>query len=183
MFILPSAVIKLKKPTAKTVGFTLFVIFENWVRVYEKFFLTWLPCLDFRRKLCVKEFKFFLIVKRFYNGTFMVTINIFYSSVVGCCLQTNNIVIFIHCFSSWKLLTQHGRFVWDIFANLPFTLLSQVCYFYSNNYLLKINFIKFKAKLHSVTLPLVRVTGLEPAHLTAQEPKSCVSANFTTPAY
>ena len=30
---------------------------------------------------------------------------------------------------------------------------------------------------------LVRVTGLEPAHLAAQEPKSCVSANFTTPAY
>ncbi len=31
--------------------------------------------------------------------------------------------------------------------------------------------------------PLVRVTGLEPAHLTASEPKSDVSANFTTPAY
>ncbi len=30
---------------------------------------------------------------------------------------------------------------------------------------------------------LVRVTGLEPAHLTASEPKSDVSANFTTPAY
>ncbi len=30
---------------------------------------------------------------------------------------------------------------------------------------------------------LVRATGLEPAHLAAQEPKSCVSANFTTPAY
>ena len=29
---------------------------------------------------------------------------------------------------------------------------------------------------------LVRMTGLEPAHLTAQEPKSCVSANFTTSA-
>ena len=29
---------------------------------------------------------------------------------------------------------------------------------------------------------LVRVTGLEPAHCKAQEPKSCVSANFTTPA-
>ena len=29
---------------------------------------------------------------------------------------------------------------------------------------------------------LVRVTGLEPAHLTALEPKSNVSANFTTPA-
>ena len=29
---------------------------------------------------------------------------------------------------------------------------------------------------------LMRVTGLEPAHLKAQEPKSCVSANFTTPA-
>ena len=28
----------------------------------------------------------------------------------------------------------------------------------------------------------MRVTGLEPAHLSAQEPKSCVSANFTTPA-
>ena len=32
-------------------------------------------------------------------------------------------------------------------------------------------------------LSLMRATGLEPAHLTAQEPKSCVSANFTTPAY
>ena len=30
---------------------------------------------------------------------------------------------------------------------------------------------------------MVRVTGLEPAHLTALEPKSNVSANFTTPAY
>ena len=29
---------------------------------------------------------------------------------------------------------------------------------------------------------MVRVTGLEPAHLTASEPKSDVSANFTTPA-
>ena len=29
---------------------------------------------------------------------------------------------------------------------------------------------------------LVRMTGLEPAHLTAQEPKSCVSANSTIPA-
>ena len=31
-------------------------------------------------------------------------------------------------------------------------------------------------------LLLVRATGLEPAHLSAQEPKSCVSASFTTPA-
>ena len=46
---------------------------------------------------------------------------------------------------------------------------------FRSNYLLKINFIKFKAKLHSVTLPLVRVTGLEPAHLTAQEPKGRVT--------
>ena len=30
---------------------------------------------------------------------------------------------------------------------------------------------------------LVRVTGVEPAHLAAQEPKSCVSANSTIPAY
>ena len=30
---------------------------------------------------------------------------------------------------------------------------------------------------------LVRVTGLEPAHLSAQEPKSCVSASFTTSAF
>lgn len=30
---------------------------------------------------------------------------------------------------------------------------------------------------------MVRVTGLEPAYLTAPEPKSGVSANFTTPAY
>ena len=29
----------------------------------------------------------------------------------------------------------------------------------------------------------MRVTGLEPAHLTAPEPKSGVSANFTTPAF
>ena len=28
----------------------------------------------------------------------------------------------------------------------------------------------------------MRATGLEPAHHRAQEPKSCVSANFTTPA-
>lgn len=32
-------------------------------------------------------------------------------------------------------------------------------------------------------LLLVRVTGLEPAHHRALEPKSNVSANFTTPAY
>ncbi len=30
---------------------------------------------------------------------------------------------------------------------------------------------------------MVRVTGLEPAHLSVLEPKSNVSANFTTPAY
>ena len=30
---------------------------------------------------------------------------------------------------------------------------------------------------------LVRVTGLEPAHLSALEPKSNVSASFTTPAH
>lgn len=30
---------------------------------------------------------------------------------------------------------------------------------------------------------MVRVTGLEPAHLSVQEPKSCVSANSTTSAY
>lgn len=29
---------------------------------------------------------------------------------------------------------------------------------------------------------LVRMTGLEPAHYIIQEPKSCVSANFTTSA-
>ncbi len=29
---------------------------------------------------------------------------------------------------------------------------------------------------------MVRATGLEPAHLTAQDPKSCVSANSTMPA-
>ena len=32
-------------------------------------------------------------------------------------------------------------------------------------------------------LLLVRVTGVEPAHLAAQDPKSCVSANSTIPAY
>ena len=46
-----------------------------------------------------------------------------------------------------------------------------------------IKLIKFMTKLHLVTLPLVRVTGLEPAHHRALEPKSNVSANFTTPAY
>lgn len=30
---------------------------------------------------------------------------------------------------------------------------------------------------------LVQVKGLEPLRLSAQEPKSCVSANFTIPAY
>ena len=30
---------------------------------------------------------------------------------------------------------------------------------------------------------MVRVTGLEPARLATQEPKSCVSANSTTPAH
>lgn len=30
---------------------------------------------------------------------------------------------------------------------------------------------------------MVRVTGLEPAHLSALEPKSNVSASFTTPAH
>ena len=29
---------------------------------------------------------------------------------------------------------------------------------------------------------MVRVTGFEPAHFSVQEPKSCVSAYFTTPA-
>ena len=38
-----------------------------------------------------------------------------------------------------------------------------------------IKLIKFKTKLHFVTLPLVRVTGLEPAHLAAQEPKGNVT--------
>lgn len=37
--------------------------------------------------------------------------------------------------------------------------------------------------LHKVNpFLMVRVTGLEPAHLSAPEPKSGVSANFTTPA-
>ena len=30
---------------------------------------------------------------------------------------------------------------------------------------------------------MVRVVGLEPTRLTAQEPKSCVSTNSTMPAY
>ena len=30
---------------------------------------------------------------------------------------------------------------------------------------------------------LVRVKGLEPLRLSAQEPKSCVAANYTIPAY
>lgn len=30
---------------------------------------------------------------------------------------------------------------------------------------------------------MVRLTGIEPARLTAQEPKSCVSASFTTGAF
>ena len=37
--------------------------------------------------------------------------------------------------------------------------------------------------LSAMAEDLVRVTGLEPARLSAQEPKSCVSASFTTPAY
>ena len=32
-------------------------------------------------------------------------------------------------------------------------------------------------------LLLVRATGLEPAHLAIQDPKSCASANFAMPAY
>ena len=34
----------------------------------------------------------------------------------------------------------------------------------------------------ALLIPPVRKAGLEPARLSAQEPKSCVSANFTTPA-
>ena len=30
---------------------------------------------------------------------------------------------------------------------------------------------------------LVRATGLEPARISPQEPKSCACANFATPAY
>ena len=30
---------------------------------------------------------------------------------------------------------------------------------------------------------MVRVAGVEPVHLSAQDPKSCVSANSTIPAY
>ena len=36
---------------------------------------------------------------------------------------------------------------------------------------------------HGKPLNLVRLTGLEPARLPAPEPKSGVSANFTTGAY
>ena len=35
----------------------------------------------------------------------------------------------------------------------------------------------------TVGFVLVRVVGLEPTRLTAQEPKSCVSTNSTIPAY
>lgn len=35
----------------------------------------------------------------------------------------------------------------------------------------------------STVFLVVRVTGLEPAWSNPQEPKSCVSANSTTPAY
>ena len=41
--------------------------------------------------------------------------------------------------------------------------------------------IKLKSTSEEV-LFLVRVTGVEPARIAAQEPKSCVYANFTIPA-
>lgn len=47
----------------------------------------------------------------------------------------------------------------------------------------KVNFPKQKAGFHKGNLLFtLRVTGLEPAHLSAQEPKSCASANSATPA-
>ena len=38
-------------------------------------------------------------------------------------------------------------------------------------------------QITALTVILVRVTGVEPARIAAQEPKSCVSANSTIPAY
>ena len=37
--------------------------------------------------------------------------------------------------------------------------------------------------LFGIVIYMVRLTGIEPAHLSAQEPKSCVSASFTTGVY
>ena len=47
------------------------------------------------------------------------------------------------------------------------------------------SFLQYKSKKvpKNRDFSLVRVTGLEPAHHLALEPKSNVSANFTTPAY
>ena len=42
---------------------------------------------------------------------------------------------------------------------------------------------KIRAERILTVINEVRVTGLEPAHHSALEPKSNVSANFTTPAY
>lgn len=36
--------------------------------------------------------------------------------------------------------------------------------------------------LFGIVIYMVRLTGIEPAHLSAQEPKSCVSANSTNSA-
>ena len=36
---------------------------------------------------------------------------------------------------------------------------------------------------HNFRSYMVRVAGVEPVHLSAQDPKSCVSANSTIPAY
>ena len=42
--------------------------------------------------------------------------------------------------------------------------------------------IKIKKEKEAFSFLLVRVEGLEPAHLSAPDPKSGVSTNFTTPA-
>jgi hypothetical protein len=40
-----------------------------------------------------------------------------------------------------------------------------------------------QAKFLTPLVLLVRVTGVEPAHLMIQDPKSCASANSAIPAY
>ena len=49
--------------------------------------------------------------------------------------------------------------------------------------LVKSDWIKITDSVNGIRFVLVRVTGLEPAHLSALEPKSNVSASFTTPAH
>ncbi len=54
---------------------------------------------------------------------------------------------------------------------------------YSTRYKQKIRTLFLLGKVGSDFSGLVRVTGVEPARREAQDPKSCVSANSTIPAY